>query len=180
MFTVIPPPRGGTGNEEGDDMFGKFRSALGAATLALGAAALAAPVSAQPAGVQAGLLTCNVSAGWGFVFGSTRALRCTFSTNGHFEHYAGHISKFGVDIGYVQGAVMVWGVFAPTAQLGPGALAGNYVGATASATAGVGAGANALVGGSNRTISLQPLSIEGNTGLNVAAGIGAMTLRPAR
>ena len=161
-------------------MFGNFRSALGAATLTLGAAALAAPASAQPPGVQAGVLTCNVSAGWGFVFGSTRALRCTFSANGQFEHYAGHISKFGVDIGYVQGGVMVWGVFAPTAQIGPGALAGSYVGATASATAGVGAGANALVGGSDRTISLQPVSIEGNTGLNVAAGVGAMTLRPAR
>jgi uncharacterized protein DUF992 len=73
--------------------------------------------------------------------------------------------------------LLVWGVFAPTANLAPGALSGNYVGATGSATVGVGAGANVLVGGSNRTISLQPVSIEGNTGLNVAAGIGAMSLR---
>jgi hypothetical protein len=71
-------------------------------------------------------------------------------------------------------------VFAPTTGLAPGALAGSYAGATASATVGVGAGANVLIGGSNRTISLQPVSIEGNTGLNVAAGIGAITLRHVR
>jgi hypothetical protein len=129
-------------------------------------------------GVQVGTLTCNVSGGWGFVFGSSKAVRCTFArAGGRPEHYAGAINKFGVDIGYTQGGVLVWGVFAPTANLAPGALSGNYVGATGSATVGVGAGANVLVGGSNRTISLQPLSIEGNTGLNVAAGIGSISLR---
>jgi hypothetical protein len=71
-------------------------------------------------------------------------------------------------------------VIAPTANLVPGALAGSYAGATASATVGVGVGANALIGGSNNTVALQPLSIEGNRGLNVAAGIGAITLTPAR
>src|SRR5262249_19810149 len=96
---------------------------------------------------------------------------------GRPEHYAGSINKFGVDIGYTEGGVLVWGVFAPSSNLGPGALSGNYVGATGSATVGVGAGANVLVGGSNRTISLQPVSFEGNTGLNVAAGIGAINLR---
>jgi hypothetical protein len=87
------------------------------------------------------------------------------------------INKFGVDIGYTQGGVLVWGVFAPSGGLAPGALSGNYVGASGSATVGVGAGANVLVGGSNRTISLQPVSFEGNTGLNVAAGIGSISLR---
>ena len=95
----------------------------------------------------------------------------------HAEFYAGTINKFGVDIGYTQGGVLVWAVFAPTANLSPGALNGNYVGATGSATVGVGAGANVLVGGSNSTISLQPVSVEGNTGLNVAAGIGSISLR---
>jgi hypothetical protein len=75
---------------------------------------------------------------------------------------------------------MIWTVVAPTAQLSPGSLAGSYAGGTASATVGVGVGANALIGGSNNTIALQPLSIEGSTGLNVAAGIGALTLAPAR
>ena len=153
-------------------------SATAAVATAIGALALGTPAQAQPAGVQAGVLTCNVAAGWGFVFGSSRALRCTFSGGPHnFEHYAGRINKFGVDIGYTQRAVIVWAVFAPAANLAPGALSGNYVGATGSATVGVGAGANVLVGGSNRSIALQPVSIEGNTGLNVAAGIGAMSLR---
>jgi hypothetical protein len=126
-------------------------------------------------------LTCNVAGGWGFVFGSSKSVRCTFArAGGRPEHYAGSINKFGVDIGYTQGGVLVWGVFAPSANLAPGALSGNYGGVTGSATVGVGAGANVLVGGSNRTISLQPVSIEGNTGLNVAAGIGSITLRYQR
>ena len=129
-------------------------------------------------GVRVGTLTCNVASGWGFVFGSSKALHCTFApAPGHAESYAGTINKFGVDIGYTQGGVLVWAVFAPTANIAPGALNGNYVGATGSATVGVGAGANVLVGGSNSTISLQPLSVEGNTGLNVAAGIGSISLR---
>jgi Protein of unknown function (DUF992) len=157
-------------------MFRKFGLLTGAVALAIGVFASDTPSHAQ-GGVQVGTLTCNVSGGWGFVFGSSKAVRCTFShPGGPPEHYGGSINKFGVDIGYTQGGVLVWGVFAPTANLAPGALAGNYVGATGSATVGVGAGANVLVGGSNRTISLQPLSIEGNTGLNVAAGIGAITL----
>jgi hypothetical protein len=151
------------------------------------AAALAAALSgflalgaqAQP-GVVIGTLTCNVASGFGLVFGSSRAVNCTFAgPGGRYEHYVGDISKFGVDIGYTQGGILVWTVLAPTAALAPGALAGNYVGATASATVGVGVGANALVGGSNSSIALQPLSIEANRGLNVAAGIAAMTLTPA-
>ena len=158
-------------------MFDKLSSTVGALGLAVGVAAHAGPAHAQ-GGVQVGSLTCNVAGGWGFVFGSSKAVRCTFArAGGRPEHYAGSINKFGVDIGYTQGGVLVWGVFAPTANLAPGALSGTYVGATGSATVGVGAGANVLVGGSNRTISLQPVSIEGNTGLNIAAGIGSITLR---
>ena len=154
--------------------------AVGAIGLAAVLAAQAAPAWAQ-AGVKAGTLTCNVAGGWGFVFGSSKALRCTFApAAGPASHYYGTISKFGVDIGYTQGGVLIWTVLAPTTNVAPGALAGNYAGATASATAGVGVGANALIGGSNRTITLQPLSVEGNTGLNVAAGIGAISLRAAR
>jgi hypothetical protein len=153
---------------------GLAAAAFGAA---IGIAGGGAPAAAQ-GNVQVGTLTCNVSGGWGFVFGSSKAVRCTFArAGGRPEHYAGSINKFGVDIGYTQGGVLVWGVFAPSGGLAPGALSGNYVGATGSATVGVGAGANVLVGGSNRTISLQPVSIEGNTGLNVAAGIGSISLR---
>ena len=130
------------------------------------------------AGVKVGMLSCNVSSGWGVIFGSTRDLKCTYQpVKGATEHYFGHISKFGVDIGYTQGGVMVWAVLAPSSDVAPGALSGEYVGATASATVGVGAGVNALVGGLNRSISLQPVSIEGNTGLNVAGGVASMTLK---
>jgi len=155
-------------------MLGNLCAAIGLAGLA---ASLPTAVQAQ-GGVRVGTLTCQVASGWGFVFGSSKSLHCTFApAPGRAEFYAGTINKFGVDIGYTQGGVMVWAVFAPTANLAPGTLSGNYVGATGSATVGVGAGANVLVGGSNSTISLQPVSVEGNTGLNVAAGIGSISLR---
>lgn len=147
--------------------------------LAAGITLTAGQASAQ-SGVKIGNLTCNVSSGWGFVFGSTRGLNCTFAGPLGIEYYTGEISKFGVDLGFTTGGVIVWTVVAPTAQLVPGSLAGNYAGGTASATIGIGLGANALVGGSNNTIALQPLSIEGNQGLNVAAGIAGMTLAPLR
>jgi len=153
----------------------KFALALGAALLASVAVA-AAPADA--AGVKVGTLTCHVASGWGFIFGSSKDLRCNFHPDRAVgEHYIGSISKFGVDIGYTDSAVIVWAVFAPSAGPKRGALAGDYAGLTASATAGVGVGANALVGGFGRSITLQPLSIEGNTGLNVAGGIGALSLR---
>ena len=117
-----------------------------------------------------------MSSGWGFIVGSSRSLNCTLTgTTGVADQYSGQISKFGADIGYTQDDVIVWNVFAPQASWAPGALTGGYPGGTASATVGV--GANALVpANSNNTIALQPLSIEGNTGLNVAAGLAAVSL----
>jgi hypothetical protein len=136
--------------------------------------------SADESGVKAGFLTCNTAGGWGFIFGSSRALKCEYSASPTVrEHYVGSITKFGVDIGYLSSAVMVWGVVAPTATVAPGTLAGNYAGATGSAAVGVGVGANVLVGGSGKHIMLQPLSIEGQTGLNVAAGVVALELTAA-
>jgi len=153
----------------------KLAVAIGVLGLAAGALAPGSPAQAQ--GVKAGTLTCNVASGFGFIFGSSKAVNCTFSPpGGPAQRYVGSIDKFGVDIGYTAGGVLVWAVLAPTTSPAPGALAGSYGGATASATAGVGVGANVLVGGSGSTISLQPLSIEGNTGLNVAAGVAALTL----
>lgn len=156
----------------------RFRTAAALAAVIGLSTAFAGPVAAQ-GGVQVGTLTCNASGSWGFVFGSTREIACTFVAPGRVERYRGQIAKFGIDIGYTEGAVMVWTVVAPTAQLRPGDLAGSYGGATASATIGVGIGANALIGGSNNTISLQPLSIETNRGLNIAAGVASLTLAPA-
>ncbi len=153
----------------------KLSLAAAAAVVAVGALAWSAPAPAQQSGVKVGVLTCNVSSGWGFVFGSTRDLRCNFSPS-----YTGRVKKFGVDIGYVTSAVIVWAVLAPTSTVAPGALAGDYVGVTAAASVGVGVGANVLVGGFNKSVTLQPLSIEGNQGLNVAAGIGAISLKHTR
>ena len=143
----------------------------------LGALVLAVPASASPHGVKVGTLTCNVASGWGFVFGSSKDLHCTFRQNNHtVEHYTGAISKFGVDLGYTEGGVLVWGVVAPTSDTRPGALDGDYVGASAQATVGVGLGANALVGGFDQSFALQPLSVSGDRGLNVAAGVGSISL----
>ena len=158
----------------------RIRLMMGAAVLAAGALAFAGTADAAPHGVKVGSLTCNVASGWGFVFGSSKDLHCTFRPNSHTsEHYTGTISKFGVDIGYTEGGVLVWGVFAPSSDVRAGALAGDYAGATASATVGVGLGANVLIGGLDKSIALQPLSVEGNRGLNVAAGAGAISLTAA-
>src|SRR5271166_811365 len=133
--------------------------------------------SQQTSGVRAGVLTCDVASGWGFVFGSTRDLRCTYSdNNGSVEQYTGHIDKFGVDIGHHAGGVVAWAVLAPTTNVTAGALAGTYGGVTGGAAFGLGASANLLVGGSEQTISMQPLSVEGMTGVNVAAGIAQIVL----
>ena len=147
------------------------------AGLALGALALLAPAHALDTTVKIGTMACHVSSGWGFVFGSTRELRCVFTGGGRTENYDGKISKFGVDIGYQQSGVILWAVFAPSTDLKPGALTGSYGGITAGAAAGVGGNANVLVGGSTKSISLQPLSIEGDKGINLAVGIAAISLQ---
>jgi len=134
----------------------------------------------KSAGVKIGTLSCHEAAGWGFIFGSSHSVRCTFSNGSRVERYDGAISKFGVDVGYQQSGVLVWAVIAPDDTPGPGALEGHYGGATAEGSFGVGLGANVLVGGSAKSIALQPVSIEGATGLNVAAGIGELTLRSHR
>jgi hypothetical protein len=154
----------------------KILSTAAIAGLALGAVSAGTQAIAAVT-VKAGMLTCHVSSGYGFVFGSSRALNCTFSGNGRVEHYSGDISKFGVDIGYLQSGVIVWAVLAPTTDLAAGALNGGYGGATAGASVAVGGTVSVLIGGSTREISLQPLSIEGDKGFNVAAGIETITLK---
>ena len=151
---------------------------LGATALVAGAA-LYGQAHAQKSGVNIGSLTCNVAGGVGYVFGSSKDMSCLFNrTDGVAERYAGTINKYGVDIGFTKEAQMVWLVFAP-GTVAKGALAGDYGGATASATVGAGIGANVLLGGSNKQITLQPVSVEGSAGLNVAAGVAGVTLKPA-
>ena len=153
------------------------------------AVALAATVSSaaimssavgQGSRVEAGVLECvgNTSS---FVVGSVTDLSCIFKASaGGSERYVASIRRVGLDIGINQSVAVAWAVFAPTRSIGRGDLAGGYVGAAASATVGVGLGANALVGGSNNTFALQPLSGQAQTGLSIAAGVASMELRPAR
>ena len=149
---------------------------VGVSVAALSTAALA---QAGKSGVNVGSLQCRVSGGMGFVFGSSKDLDCLFvRPDGVGERYVGTINKYGVDLGFTKEAQIVWLVFAPGA-VAKGALAGDYGGATASATVGAGVGANVLLGGSNKQITLQPVSVEGSAGLNVAAGVAAVTLKPA-
>lgn len=143
---------------------------------ALTVAAAAVPARAQ---TQVGTLTCNVAPGAGFVVGSSKALSCLFqSQSGRRDLYAGTINRIGVDIGATGPGRLVWSVFAPSDRIPSTALAGAYAGAGAQATVGAGLGANVLIGGNDRTISLQPLSVQGQTGLNVAGGITSITLEP--
>jgi hypothetical protein len=128
-----------------------------------------------------GTLTCDISGGIGMIVASRKGVACMFtpSAPGAREVYVGTISKFGLDLGATAGGAMVWGVYAPTVH-GFGALAGHYGGASAEVTAGAGVGANALIGGSNGTVMLQPLSLQGQAGLNLAVGVAALELVPAR
>ncbi len=153
---------------------------LSAAAVMIAIALYTPPAHAEDtkATVRAGYLTCHVASGWGFIFGSSRTVRCAYARSKDYtEYYTGSITKFGADIGYLSSAVILWAVVAPTTDLGEGALAGHYGGATASVALGVGAGANVLVGGFKKSIALQPISIEGQNGLNVAAGIAELTLK---
>jgi Protein of unknown function (DUF992) len=131
--------------------------------------------------VQVGVLECRGGASIGFIVGSVTNLGCVLRIDGMPEdRYVATIRKVGLDIGITEETALAWGVFAPTKRLGPGDLSGNYAGAQGSATIGVGAGGNVLVGGSNNSIALQPLSLQGQVGLNVAAGLESLELRPGR
>lgn len=162
---------------------------------ALLAGAVSLPVAAQEAGVggsasvavendasadarvEVGVLSCSVEGGTGFIIGSTKDLVCELERPGVNETYRGTIDKFGLDIGTTTQGVIAWTVLAPTTDIGPGALEGEYAGVSAEATAGAGIGANVLVGGSDDSVMLQPVSVQAQTGLNLALGVASMSLR---
>jgi len=148
-----------------------------AAMVALGMLGWAAESSAQPR-AKVGTLACNLAPTVGLIVTSQQRLSCTYSPEGPFprEVYVGSITTVGLDIGFKGGGRLVWAVFAPTAGFPHGALAGTYVGASADVTVGLGLGANALVGGPHRSFALQPLSVEANTGINLAAGVSELRL----
>jgi len=152
---------------------------MGAAAFAV-TAAVAVPAHAQASRVQVGTLTCSLSAGVGMIVGSQRNVNCNFQPdNGPPEAYTGTMTKIGLDVGFTSGSAIVWAVFAGTNRY-VGMLSGTYTGAQAEATVGAGVGANALIGGSNHSVALQPLSVSGQVGLNAAAGIGSLELHLAQ
>jgi Protein of unknown function (DUF992) len=156
-------------------------------TVAIAAAAvlmLLSPASSraqQPAGTQIGMLTCQMAPSIGFIVGSVQSMRCHFIPNGGYpqQAYVGEIDTVGFDVGVTAGGGLAWGVFAPTGGPPAGGLAGVYVGASGDISVGVGVGANVLFGGSNRTIALQPLSVEGEVGVALALGVSSLKLAAA-
>jgi uncharacterized protein DUF992 len=144
-------------------------------------AASAGQARAQDQGVELGVLDCAIGGGTGFIFGSSKDLSCTFTPADKTfapEAYFGAVNKYGLDIGTTKQSVMQWLVLTPLKNIyAPGALAGDYVGASAEVTAAVGAGANLLVGGSSQAFTLQPLSLQAQTGINIAIGVSQFQLR---
>ena len=157
------------------------RFLLPAAALTMLASSIAGAQAQQVQRVQVGVLECRGGASIGFIVGSVTNLGCVLRVEGMPEdRYVATIHKVGLDLGITEESALAWGVYAPVARLGPGDLSGNYAGAQGSASVGVGVGGNALVGGSNNSIALQPLSVQGQVGLNVAAGLESLELRPGR
>ena len=149
-----------------------------AALVAASAMVLAGSGSAMAAKGQAGTLTCKGGAGVGLILGSKKHYDCVFKpTKGPSETYEGSVTQLGLDLGFTSKVTIVWAVFSSSNELTPRALVGDYVGASADASIGVGVGTKVLVGGSKNTISLQPLSVQGQTGLNVAVGVADLSLR---
>lgn len=136
---------------------------------------------AQAARIEVGVLRCSVDGGVGYIIGSRKSMDCVFRHRGRpDEVYYGRITKIGLDIGVTKRTEIVWAVLAPTANLPPASLAGRYAGVSAEATLGLGVGANAMIGGSRRSVVLQPLSVQAQRGFDIAAGVAGLVLRPAR
>lgn len=164
-------------------MFKASKRLLIAAALCAAALLPLAPEASAQAnqGVAVGYLRCDVAGSVSFIFGSTRDITCEYERPGNqpIEKYTGEIRQYGIDIGYLKSGVIVWGVVAPTNTVDKGALAGDYGGINGTLAAGYGVGANALIGGYKNSIALQPLSVEGVKGINIAAAVVGLTLKAA-
>jgi hypothetical protein len=147
-------------------------------TAVLATCALTASPAPAQSNTQIGRLSCDVSAGVGMILTQKQTMQCVFipTNGGPPESYLGRIDEFGVALGAVGQGHLIWGVIAPSSGIPHGALAGTYAGVGAEASAGAGLGANVLIGGTGRAFSLQPLSVEGQLGLNIAGGITTVTL----
>jgi hypothetical protein len=152
-------------------------------TLSIAIVSLVAPIASANAlpPVRAGILQCQGGQNVGFVVGSVTSLECVFQSEGRRpEPYIATVHRYGVDLGFTDQTQFSWAVNAPTGSIGRGDLAGNYGGVGANASVGVGFGGNFLVGGPANSYALQPISVQGQTGLNVAAGVANIELQPVR
>ncbi len=157
-----------------------FRTILAMAVgTAMSASTVVMPVEAQQR-VQLGTLECSLSSSIGLIVGSQRNVNCLFKfAGGPPEAYVGTMTRIGLDLGVTGGGAIIWTVFAGTDRY-VGMLAGTYVGASAEASVAAGLGANVLIGGSNNSVALQPLSVQGQVGFNIAAGVGSLDLHLAQ
>lgn len=150
-------------------------------TLAVALMAPLATVNAAPPPVRAGVLECRGGQNVGFVVGSVTSFECLFQSEGRRpEPYIATVRRYGVDLGFTDQVRLAWAINAPVGRIPRGELAGNYGGVGANASVGVGFGGNFLVGGPQNAYALQPISVQGQTGLNVAAGIADIQLQPYR
>ncbi len=158
-----------------------LRTAFAATIVAAEVAIFASAAPAQPSRFEIGTLTCSMSSDVGLIVGSERNLNCIFrgAPGEPEEAYRGTMTRIGLDIGVTSGGVIIWTVFADTNRRYARMLAGTYGGASAEVSVAAGLGANVLVGGSNRTVALQPLSVQEQVGLDIAAGIGVLVLHAA-
>ena len=154
-------------------------AAIAAVIAAVAFAIIVKPAYAQASRIQVGTLTCSLSAGVGLVVRSQRNVRCQFKgqPGEPEETYTGTMTRVGLDIGFTTGGAIIWAVFSDTNRYA-GMLTGTYTGASAEVSVAAGLGANVLVGGSNSSIALQPVSVQGQVGLDIAAGIGQLELHP--
>jgi len=140
------------------------------------------PATPSRADVTAGMLSCRSAGNGSFIIVSSRNFDCVFtpSAGGPAQHYKANIQRYGAQIGFNNDIALGWMVLSGTSHVGPGALSGPYGGVTAGATVGIGGDANVLVGGLNNAFALQPLSLQGQTGLDVVATITGMDLQSAK
>jgi Protein of unknown function (DUF992) len=152
-----------------------MKAMIVSATVALGAISTSGSASAD-SWVKLGTLTCHTKPGWGLVIGSSRSAKCIYSgINGKTVAYNARVTRIGLDVGYTANQTFVWAVLAPGNE-DANSLKGTYVGATAEATVGIGVSANALVGGMEKSIALQPVSVGMQTGAGVVAAVSSLTL----
>jgi hypothetical protein len=129
------------------------------------------------ANTQLGLLKCDTSIGIGEILVRKQTMTCVFThTDGTTENYTGKVHQFGIEIGEVDEGHLAWAVFAASPATGTGLLAGKYAGVDASVAAGIGLGADVLVGGTGEAFSLQPFAVEGEPGVGIAAGVEQIEL----